>query len=235
MFDLSRVMRRSVFLSACLMLPSLAWAGRPFSTEDAGVIRKGQCEVEAFVQRHDFPGNVDEQGVSGRLACGVIGATQLGLQALRSEVSGDKTRVLVLSGKTQLVDGGANQSSFALAYSTARERILNESWRSGDTAVNLVATVPEQQWLVHFNLGVTAQRRPNRNVTTWALAFERLAWRPNVDAGLEFIGDDRDTFWIQTVARWHFLPERLIFDASLGRQFSGPDTNRLTAGLKWLF
>ncbi|MFZ2651520.1 MAG: hypothetical protein WA210_15590 [Burkholderiaceae bacterium] len=212
-----------------------AFAGRPFSTEDAGVIGKGSCEVEAFAERLRLSNAPNERGVSAQLSCGVIGATQLGLALAESKVAGENSRAMVFSGKTQLVDGGENKASFALAYFTAREREPNQSWRSVASGVNAVVTTPVYDWLVHANLGVTAERGPNRTVTGWAVAFERPAAVKGIDAGFEFFGDDHDTRWAQIAARWHFLPERLLFDASLGKQTSGGSVNRLSVGLKWIF
>lgn len=211
-----------------------AWAGRPFSTEDAGVIGKGSCEVEAFAERLRLSGEPNERGLSAQVGCGVIGATQLAFALAESKAAGEKSRVMRFSGKTQLIDGGESRPSFALAYFTGRDRAPNDSWRSGASGVLAVVSAPVRDWLVHTNLGVTAERNPSRSATGWALAFERVAVAKGVDAGFEFFGDDRNTTWAQVAARWHFKPERLLFDASLGRQTSGGDVNRVTVGLKWL-
>ena len=228
--------RRWVALAGLLALwHAPVWAGRPFATEDAGVIAKGVCEVEAFMQRLRLTSRLNETGLSAQLGCGVIGGTQLAFALAQSRLSGETARAMLFSGKTQLVDGGENKPSFALAYAMQRDRAPNESWRSGATSVNAVVTAPVREWLVHLNLGVTAERAPSRNVTGWALAFERLAVAKGVDAGFEFFGDDRNTGWAQVAGRWHYMPEKLLFDASLGRQMSGGDANRMTVGLKWIF
>lgn len=222
---------------ACLLAlgHALAWAGRPFSTEDAGVIGKGACEVEAFGEQARPSLGPKLGGLSAQLGCGIIGATQLAFALATSKAAGEKSRAMLLSGKSQFIDGGENNPSYALAYFVARERAPNESWRAGSGGVNAVVTAPLHGWLVHANLGVTAERAPSRNVTGWALAFERPAVLKGVDAGIEFFGDDRGAAWVQVAARWHFIPERLLFDASVGRQTSGGSTDRLTVGLKLNF
>ena len=230
-----RVSRWTVLAGIFALCHAPAWAGRPFATEDAGVIGKGTCEVEAFAERLRVSSDPNEHGLSAQLSCGVIGGTQLGFALAESKVTGEKSRAMAFSGKTQIVDGGETKPSFALAYFTQRDRAPNQSWRSGATGVNAVVSTPVREWLVHVNLGVTAERAPSRNVTSWALAFERLAVVKGIDAGFEFFGDDHDTSWAQVAARWHFMPERLLFDASLGRQVSGGDTNRATVGMKWIF
>lgn len=227
--------RWSMLAGMLLVCHAPAWAGRPFATEDAGVIGKGSCEVEAFAERLHLSSDPSERGLSVQLGCGVIGGTQLAFALAESRVTGEKSRAMLLSGKTQFVDGGETRPSFALAYFTSRERAPNQSWRSGATGVNAVVTAPVREWLLHLNLGVTADRDPSRNVTGWALAFERLAVARGVDAGFEFFGDDHDNSWAQVAARWHFMPEKLLFDASLGRQMAGGDTNRVTVGVQWVF
>lgn len=213
----------------------LASAGRPFSTEDAGVIGKGRCEVEAFSEGLRPRGGPNERGLSAQLGCGIIAATQLALALSSAKAAGETSRAMLLSGKSQLVDGGENGPSFALAYFTARDRAPNESWRSGATGAAAVVTAPLSGWLLHANLGVTAERHPSRNVTGWAVALERPAVVKGFDAGFEFFGDDRSNHWAQVAARWHAIPESLLLDASLGRQTAGGRTNRLTVGLKWMF
>jgi hypothetical protein len=159
-----------------------ASAGRPFSTEDAGVIAKGACEVEAFGEWLRPSGGPNERGLSAQLGCGIIGATQLAFALSSAKAAGEKSRAILLSGKSQLVDGGDNGPSFALAYFTGRDRAPNESWRSGATGAVAVVTAPLAGWLVHANLAVTAERQPSRNVAGWAMALERPAvvkgWTP---------------------------------------------------------
>jgi hypothetical protein len=231
----NRIARWAALAGAAALCHAPALAGRPFSTEDAGVIGKGTCEVEAFSERLRPAGGPNESGLSAQLGCGIIGATQLAFALAASKAAGEKSRAMLFSGKTQFVDGGENAPSFALAYFLSRDRAPNESWRSAASGVNGVVTAPVQGWLVHVNLGVTAERAPSRNVTGWALAFERPAVVKGVDAGFEFFGDDRNTHWAQVAARWHAVPEQLLLDASLGKQTSGGSTDRLTVGLKWIF
>lgn len=243
--DEKRTMRKTTRVARWAALGTMlalghapAFAGRPFSTEDAGVVAKGACEIEAFGERlgsSSASGSPSRNGLSAQLGCGIVGATQLAFALEESKAAGEKSRVMLFSGKTQLVDGGENNLSFALAYSTSRERAGSESWRRGATAANAVVTLPLHGWLVHANLGVTAERAPSRNVTGWALALERLALVKGIDAGVELFGDDRGTTWAQIAARWHVVADRFLLDASAGRQTSGGGALRLTVGLKWMF
>lgn len=227
---------RCVALAGVLgMCHAPASAGRPFTTEDAAVIGKGSCEFEAFAERLRPAVDPPESGLSAQLGCGVIGATQLAFGLATSKAAGQRARAMQVSGKTQFVDGGDADVSFALAYFAARDREPNEPWRFVASGVNGVVTAPVHGWLVHLNLGVTAERLPRRNVTGWALAVERPAVLKGIDAGLEYFGDDLRTRWLQAAARWHLLPEQLLVDASLGRQTSGGRTDRFTLGLKWIF
>lgn len=234
MQDKLRALRWVAVMSLGLTAHS-AWAGHPFNTEDAGVIAKGHCEIESFGSRERPSGGPTETGLSLQLGCGVIGRTQVAFALDQSKAAGEKSRGMQLSGKTQLVDGGQYKASFAVAYSTRRDKDPGDSWRSGDTAVNLVASVPSGAWVAHLNLGVTAERVPNRDVTTWSLAFERLSFREGLDAGFEFYGTDRNSSWAAVAARWNFKPDQLLFDASLAREIAGDDITRITVGFKLMF
>ena len=223
---------RAALIGVALGATTGAHAGRPFSTEDAGVLERGSCEVEAFAEAvRDAP---TARAASAQFGCGVGARTQLSAAFAQGRIAGERPRALVLAGKTRLVDGGAVQPSLTLAYSYTHDRPDGASWQRGAVGATGVVTVPARGWLVHANVGAVAERDPSRTVTVWALAFERPAAFGSIDAGFELFGDDRSTRWVQVAARWNFRPETLLFDASIGRQTGGGSADRVTVGLKWV-
>ena len=59
-------------LAAGLMLVSSAtWAGRPFTTEDAGVIDARNCELEAFGSHARAQSDPSERGAWAQVGCGI--------------------------------------------------------------------------------------------------------------------------------------------------------------------
>ena len=90
---------RWIFVAVFGLVMQNAWAGRPFSTEDAGVIEKGHCEVEAFGVRLRPPGGPTENGLSAQLGCGVIGRTQLALALEESKAAGEKNARIAAVGQ----------------------------------------------------------------------------------------------------------------------------------------
>lgn len=230
----------SLLAALGLSLCSSAWAGRPFNTEDAGVIDKGKCEIEAVSEFLRWPYSSEasapnQRSHSAQLGCGVIEKSELALAWQHATAAGETTRALVLSGKTQFIDGGEERPSVTLAYFIGRDRVAQEPWHSGARGATLVASVPHGAWWLHANLGVIAEQAPRRNLTQWALAFERMGVMQNIDAGFEFFGDDHHHEWAQLGTRWNFKPDRLLFDVALGREL-GPKGMVLTSvGLKWIF
>lgn len=233
-------LRRGFVAILGLSLCASAWAGRPFNTEDAGVIEKGQCEVEAVSEYLRWPYDAEaplpnQRSHSAQLGCGVMGKSELALAWQHSTAADETTRALVLSGKTQLIDGGEARPSVTLAYFIGRDRVAQEPWHAGARGATLAASVPRGDWWLHANLGVIAERAPSRHLTQWALAFERIGVMQNIDAGFEFFGDDHHHEWAQLGLRWNFKPEQLLFDASLGRELGAQGMVRSSVGLKWMF
>lgn len=227
-------------MSLGLSLCAPVWAGRPFNTEDAGVMDKGRCEVEVSSEDLRWPYDSEaplpnQRSHSAQLGCGLLWKSELALAWQHSTAADETTRALVLSGKTQLIDGGETRPSVAVAYFIGRDRVAKEPWHAGARGATVVASVPQGDWWVHAHLGVIAERAPHRNLTQWALAFERMDVAQNIDAGFEFFGDDHHHQWAQLGARWNFKPERLLFDASLGRELGSQGMVRTSLGLKWMF
>ena len=64
-------------LAACVMLMSSApSAGRPFTTEDAGVIDARRCELEAFGSHARAQSDSSERGAWAQVGCGIGFDTQ---------------------------------------------------------------------------------------------------------------------------------------------------------------
>jgi hypothetical protein len=66
--------------ASVLGLVSAAWAGRPLVTEDAGVLNRGECEIENFAGRADNP---TLNALWAQVGCGTGVNTQLAIGAGR--------------------------------------------------------------------------------------------------------------------------------------------------------
>lgn len=103
---------RSVLSPVCwavLWMASLpVQAGRPFATEDAGVLAQKECEWESFAARERTHGAPSETGWNTQVGCGVGFKTQVALAFGRNKSESAHTNALGLSAKTGLIDGGDN-------------------------------------------------------------------------------------------------------------------------------
>jgi hypothetical protein len=105
---------RKLGLAACVMLISSAtWAGRPFTTEDAGVIDARNCELEAFGSHARAQSDPSERGAFAQVGCGIGFDTQLAFGMGRfSSVDGSRAAAAAM-GKTALRP--LSEDSFGMA------------------------------------------------------------------------------------------------------------------------
>lgn len=224
-------------LATGLMLVSMhvAHAGRPLQSEDAGVLDRGSCEVEAALARLDPRGGErKEDAAYAQVACGVGGQTQVALAP--GFVRGDeRVNSLTMTGKTALRPLTDDQTGVLLAYSLVGTQPRDRGLRLSGSTARLVVTVPRGPWLVHANVGVFHDHDSGRNTTLWTFAAERTEIGP-LDLMAEIFGDDRDSAaWLNAGLRWRIVENRLSFDFSYGVQANGARARLATAGLKLLF
>ena len=130
-----------IVCAALLLGAGAAHAGRPLQTEDAGVIERGECELEGFVQRQSADAEPSVRVGSLQLSCGLPANTQLGVQFQREHASGEHGNSWGVVGKSALVPLAADSAGLTLAYG-ARARASGSSLRYADHFLNLVTTVP---------------------------------------------------------------------------------------------
>lgn len=215
--------------------PSSAWAGRPLATEDAGVLGRGECEIESYT------GSVrssDSDSVATRwvqLGCGIGHATQLALGAGAETSGGERSRPAALTGKTFLRELTDEKAGVALAYTLFGALEPGNRFRHDATELKVAASVPGSGWLLHANLGLQHSKTSKLYSTVWGLAVERPGAIGPVDLMAELIGDDRSPPWVQLAARWAVIPERFYLDTSWGVQTDRVGAKQITVGLKLAF
>lgn len=229
-------MRHSTVTAALLALAaSPAIAGRPFATEDAGVLAAGECELEAYVLRQTARDAPKETGWWIQPGCGIGYRTQLALGGGRTKVESDRFSAAALSGKTWLREATDGQTGFTLAYAIGGEKAPGASFRHESTAVTAVVTSPlAKDWLLHANLGWGRAQSERLNTTTWALALERSG-ESGFDVGAEVYGDDRDSPWLGVGARYALRPEKFFVDFSWAMQANSARARLITIGMKLAF
>jgi hypothetical protein len=230
---------RPLFALCCAALLGLdantAQAGRPFATEDAGVLAQKECEWESFAARSKTRGESSANLWSTQVGCGMGLKTQLALAFARSKFESESANAWALGGKTGLIDGGEEGSSLTLAYGAAASKGPGDgSYRVNTTAVNLVLTRPlPADWTVHANLGWTRDRPSKLDSTTWAIAAEWAA-SEQWTVGAETYGDDRNKPWLGVGVRWT-LSKAWSLNASYAVNRETPRTNAASVGFKFGF
>lgn len=218
-------------LSAALALP--AHAGRPLVTEDAGVLARGDCELEGAVL------HASESGASAierslQLGCGIGMETQLAVNVATAKVDRAREQGLALVGKTSLWQSDAT-AALSLAWSFGWTRPAGDSWQHAATQLTLVYSRP--LWAdttLHANLGHERDRSADVRSTQWGLALEH-AGAGGVAPMAELFGDDRGAPWWNLGVRWAAMPEKLFVDASYGQQFASGKPRLVTLGFKFAF
>lgn len=230
---------RPLFALCCAALLGMganpAQAGRPFATEDAGVLAQKECEWESFAARSKTRGEASADAWSTQVGCGVGFKTQLALAFARSKFESESANAWALGGKTGLIDGGEDGTSLTLAYGAVSTKGPGDgSYRLNTTAVNLVLTRPlPADWTVHANLGWSRDRLGKLDSTTWAVAAEWAA-SEQWTVGAETYGDDRNKPWLGAGARWT-LSKAWSLNASYAVNRETPRTSAASVGFKFAF
>ena len=219
-----------------LVCGSAAQAGRPLQTDDAGVLDRGACEMEAFAARVSIAATRKRQVQMG---CGLGLSTQLALATGSQRAEGERTQTVSLAGKTELLQGPAAAAGpshvLTFAYTVDWARGSGQSWRHATSDLKLIYSGPlASEFTLHANIGSGRDEQARRGHASWALAVEHGGWR-NVALMTEVFGDDREPPWWNVGLRWAVLPDRWFADLSYGRQVAGSRPRLLTMGSKLVF
>lgn len=218
-----------------LSLPALA--GRPLQTEDAGVLDRGDCELEGVFERVRVDGSTArERHLSAN--CGIGLQTQVGLAGGWLRADGRRDLSAGIGGKTRLWTGeGEGAPAFTLAWGVAGDR-LDGGWRRSGHFLTAVASVGAGPGTLHVNLGHAHERDPRRNQTAWNLAWEHQGFALGgltLAPMAEVFGDDHGDVWWNLATRLTLVPDRLFIDISYGRQTHAERARLVTAGFKLAF
>lgn len=221
---------------ACLSAASMmAHAGRPFTTDDAGVLEAGACELESYYHRDTTP---DVPAVSGwwvQPGCGYGLRSQVSLGFGRDRSEGEHIDAYAVLGKTWIKALTDDSFGVAVGYSAGWAKQPGESNRFDTTTLNGIVSVPAGPLLLHANLGWSRSRIDETTATTWGVLAEWVGLLGPVDAGLEAFGDDHAAPWLQIGLRWPVVKERMNLDASWGKQTGDAKTKVWSVGLKFMF
>ena len=231
---LTRAMTLAAVAVVLTALAPLAFAGRPFVTEDAGIIAPGRCEVESFAAYAASRDDPAERGVSLQVACGIGVNTQLALQGEYYGSEGTHRTMGSFNGKTALRPLTDMETGVAVAYALRGTGLPDSSFRHEESNIVLVVSVPLERTVVHANLGVVRTQSDGRTAGAYALLVERLG-ESGLDFGVEAFGEFNKAPWVGTGVRYAVKPETFFIDASARVQTDSARTRQFTLGVKYAF
>ncbi len=221
-------------LSLCLASPALA--GRPFITEDAGVLEPSDCEWESVAARSRVPGEARHSSLGTQIGCGIGLRSQLALNIGLSRGGGERARSLGLGGKTSIWRESDEGPALTLAWSSSWSHVDgpggSREW-DGAGALLAYSQAFADGWSLHANLSHLYSRAERRSRSGWALLVER-GLSAELDAGLELFGDGSERPGLGLGLRWR-PAERWTLDGSLARSGSRPRERLISLGLKLEF
>ncbi len=217
-------MFRFTLLSCCVLSSGVAYAARPFVTDDARLTTAGSCQLESWSRVYQ-----DSIELWALPACNPFGNLEItaGMGVAKSDLqSGTSDQVYQL--KTLFRPLVTNDWGIGLAIGTVRHPAVNPG---PNQFGNTYAYIPfsrsfaDDRLVLHANLGLLHDRRSGGESTTWGIGAEiKLAerWLGIVEA----FGDNREKPFWQLGARYSLVPDRVQIDATLGHRFSGEVEDR---------
>jgi hypothetical protein len=211
-----------------------AHAGRPLATEDAAVLKRGDCEWESFAAHATERQSSAVNTVSTQLGCGVGVNTHVALAVQRESSDGQHANALVLSGKTSIVEREDGVPGLTLAWGAAAVKPPGDVMKHERTVLSLVLSQELAQDLTgHANLGWVRRQSTLRSAIGWNLAAE-YALGGGVDVMAECYGERHDKPWLGAGVRFA-ATDGLNFDASYTVQSGAANAKLWTVGAKLAF
>lgn len=247
----------TIFLTILLM-PHLAFAHRPLTTESAYPVDIHKVKLESGLRYSNFSKGDESYDVNLELNYGVVNNLDIGIEVPyvfwrpehgeRADTTGDvilKSRLLLLKGREGNPISITVQPFFKLPASENKQSILQSGpgLSSGETDFGFlfIATREMEPMIAHLNLGYIFINRPPfgtdyKNIFTFKLAMEYKG-----DNNLDVVGEltgttnenpHKDDIFTVLFGVRHPLRKGLLVDVgySFGVSDSGPDSV-VTAGL----
>jgi len=228
------MLRRSTVQVLCLVLswPAVAFAARPFMTDDARLTTAGSCQLESWTGRY-----ADRSEFWALPACNPTGNLEItaGGSSLRGADQGHSTDA-VLQIKTLFKTMPANGWGAGVALGQLRHQASAPSGPDqGQTYLYLPVSVSfgEGRWVTHTNVGWSRDRASGQDQLTWGMGLETQLHPRWLWIGETFGNGRQKPFW-QTGLRYQVVPDRFQIDATWGApQGLRSAQNWLSFGLRW--
>ena len=212
---------------------NLAWAARPFITDDARLTSAGSCQLESWARV--YPGS---QELWALPACNPTGNFEVtvGGGIAKLESAAGWTDDYVLQAKTLFKTLTPNGWGAGAAVGTIQHPKINPG---PNLLGNRYAYVPlsmsfaDDLVVVHLNGGWLRDTASGKDQTTWGIGTEL-----NLDRHLTLIaesfGNSIDRPYWQAGTRYSVIPGLFQVDATMGRQYGTASDHRwLSFGIRY--
>jgi hypothetical protein len=161
-------------LAAALLVPAIAFAGRPLNTEDASTLDDTACQLESWVNRSR--GDVDD--FSFVPACALLGIEWQAGGVRTREAGSSALTAAFIQGKHAFrsVDDGAWGIGIVAGLTRFPRREARSDWGDPYLIVPVSFGLGEDKdtrALLHLNVGTARVRDEGRNLTLWGAAVEK--------------------------------------------------------------
>lgn len=207
-----------------LVIPSFAFAARPFVTDDARLTTGGSCQLESWMRIYP-----DSRELWALPACNPTGNLEFTFGGGRAKNEGEKaTNDYVFQMKTLFRPLETNSWGWGLAVGTIRHPENNPGPNMlGNTYayIPLSASFNDDKIIIHTNLGWLKDKASGLNSTSWGIGGEFKLHQKLLGIA-ETYGDDRGSSYGQVGVRYSVIPDLFQVDATFGQQLSGPGERR---------
>jgi hypothetical protein len=225
------MMARLLVLVLLVLTSPLAFAVRPFMTDDARIGTAQSCQLESWMRVYrkstetwNFP------------ACNLTGNLEITGGGGHARYDGQpSSNDYVLQGKTMLKVLEPNSYGVALAVG----RIYHPAATQGPNSLgNNYAYMPvsfsllDDRLVIHNNLGWLRDNLTKQDNLTWGTGGEYV-FNPRISMMAETYGDNRNHPYWQVGLRGFIVPGKVQVDATFGNQRYGDrDTQWFSIGLR---
>lgn len=216
-------MRLKNLACTALIVPTCAFAARPFVTDDARLTTAGSCQLESWMRIYP-----DSKELWALPACNPTGNLEFTVGGGRARHDdAPATSDYVFQAKTLFRPLETNDWGIGFAVGTIRHPEINPGPNMlGNTYayIPLSVSLNDDKVILHANLGWLKDKASGQNNLSWGVGSE-FKLHAKLLGIAETFGDNRSMSYGQVGVRYSVRPDLFQVDATIGQQLSGPGKN----------
>ena len=216
-------MRLKNLACTALIIPTCAFAARPFVTDDARLTTAGSCQLESWMRIYP-----DSKELWALPACNPTGNLEFTVGGGRARHDdAPATSDYVFQAKTLFRPLETNDWGIGFAVGTIRHPEINPGPNMlGNTYayIPLSVSLNDDKVILHANLGWLKDKASGQNNLSWGVGGEFKVHAKLLGIA-ETFGDNRSMSYGQVGVRYSVRPDLFQVDATIGQQLSGPGKN----------